>query len=308
MNFLNFKKYPISTLLIQNAPPLVSQYAYKSTATAIFQYYTSIAILGAMSAYRKISNKLKGKKPKLIDYPKNTVILHQFPRAYYSPSLSPFAMKLETWCRAANINYANSFGMKLSSQGLIPFIKLNGLQVEDSQKCIEYLSDIFKKDLNAHLTEEQKAIQVAVSKMVEDSLFSCMALFRFWHSETGRKDTMLPLLAYWNFSYRVYSRSWNSGYGRHSKEYLFEIYCKNMKALDVLIGQKKYLLSDTQPSDVDFSIFGVCCQFKYNDKSPLNTFMITKCHNVVRHMENMQATYWPDWNENIGANRRPKKI
>ena len=58
--------------------------------------------------------------------------------------------------------------MKLSSQGLIPFIKLNGLQVEDSQKCIEYLSDIFKKDLNAHLTEEQKAIQVAVSKMVED--------------------------------------------------------------------------------------------------------------------------------------------
>ena len=48
-----------------------------------------------------------------------------------------------------------------------------------------------------------------------------------------------------------------------------------MKALDVLIGQKKYLLSDTQPSDVDFSIFGVCCQFKYNDKSPLNTFMIS---------------------------------
>jgi hypothetical protein len=58
--------------------------------------------------------------------------------------------------------------MKTSSKGLIPFIRLNGFQVEDSQKCIEYLSDVFKKDLNAHLTDEQKAIQWVVLKMVED--------------------------------------------------------------------------------------------------------------------------------------------
>ena len=58
--------------------------------------------------------------------------------------------------------------MKTSSQGFIPFIKLNGYQVEDSQKCIEYMGEIFQKDMNAHLTEEQKAAQVAVLKMIED--------------------------------------------------------------------------------------------------------------------------------------------
>jgi hypothetical protein len=30
-------------------------------------------------------------------YPKDTVILHQIPRGFKAPSLSPFALKLETW-------------------------------------------------------------------------------------------------------------------------------------------------------------------------------------------------------------------
>jgi hypothetical protein len=41
----------------------------------------------------------------MIERPKDTVVIYQFPRAYNSPSLSPFALKLETFCRAAKINY-----------------------------------------------------------------------------------------------------------------------------------------------------------------------------------------------------------
>lgn len=58
--------------------------------------------------------------------------------------------------------------MKMSSQGLIPFIELNKFVVEDSTKCIEYLQEVFQKDLDAHLTPEQKAVSQAVIKMTED--------------------------------------------------------------------------------------------------------------------------------------------
>ena len=51
--------------------------------------------------------------------------------------------------------------MKFSSQGLIPFIELNKFIVEDSSKCIEYLGEVFQKDLDANLTDEQKAISQA---------------------------------------------------------------------------------------------------------------------------------------------------
>jgi hypothetical protein len=59
--------------------------------------------------------------------------------------------------------------MKTSSQGLIPFIRLNNYVVEDSQKCIEYLSKVMQKDLNRDLTNEQKAIARLVLKLCDDS-------------------------------------------------------------------------------------------------------------------------------------------
>jgi hypothetical protein len=39
------------------------------------------------------------------DYPKCTVILHQAGRGPFAPSLSPFAVKLETYLRMAKIPY-----------------------------------------------------------------------------------------------------------------------------------------------------------------------------------------------------------
>ncbi len=60
--------------------------------------------------------------------------------------------------------------MKTSSQGLIPYIRLNDYVVEDSQKCIEYLNKVMQKDLNASLSEQQQAVGRLVLKMCDDSL------------------------------------------------------------------------------------------------------------------------------------------
>ena len=49
-----------------------------------------------------------------------------------------------------------------------------------------------------------------------------------------------------------------------------------MNAINVLIGKKKYVFSDTQPSLVDISIFGVCSQIKYNDTGALNMYLKSK--------------------------------
>ena len=60
--------------------------------------------------------------------------------------------------------------MKRSSQGLVPFIRLNNYVVEDSQKCIEYLSKVMQRDLNTGLSDEQRAIARLVIKLCDDSL------------------------------------------------------------------------------------------------------------------------------------------
>lgn len=60
--------------------------------------------------------------------------------------------------------------MKVSSRGTVPFIRLNDYVIEDSEKCIEYLSKIFQVDLNSELTEEQRAIARAAHALTEESL------------------------------------------------------------------------------------------------------------------------------------------
>ena len=79
-----------------------------------------------------------------------------------------------------------------------------------------------------------------------------------------------------------------------------------MKALDLMIGSKKYVFSDTKPSDVDFVIFGMFAQILYNDRGPFNNFLNSDCQNLLKHTLNIKQTYWPDWDENTLKARMKK--
>jgi hypothetical protein len=68
------------------------------------------------------------------------------------------------------LNFQNVFSAQRSSKGLIPWIKLNDYVIEDSQFCVEYLTKVFNKDLNAHLSQEQKAFGRCILKTNEESL------------------------------------------------------------------------------------------------------------------------------------------
>lgn len=59
--------------------------------------------------------------------------------------------------------------MNPSPKGKIPWIEYNGMVISDSQFCIEYLIQIFEKDLSAHLSPTDKAIARAFLKLNEES-------------------------------------------------------------------------------------------------------------------------------------------
>ncbi|CAF0821471.1 unnamed protein product [Brachionus calyciflorus] len=279
----------------------------QSRATGFLKYVVANTVLNSFKAYCNFKKNLDGKKPVQQVFPKDTVILYQFPRARYTPSLSPFCLKLETWCRAANVKYQNKLGLELSKRGTVPFIRLNDYVVEDSEKCIEYLSKVYQVDLNSGLNEEQKAVARATLALVEDSLKWSVILHRFWYSNMKKQESGLPLLTIWLFSYKMFRAGWFSGYGRYSKQEIYERGKRDLNALDNLIGNKKFLFSDEKPCNVDISIFSMCAQIKYNDRGPLNQHLLNECHNVNRHIETIKSMYWSDWDQNIMATRIPKK-
>lgn len=67
----------------------------------IFTFIDTILIYIASKLVKIKANRKKKDKV----YPKDTIILHQFPRGYKAPSGSPFVLKLETWIRMAGLPY-----------------------------------------------------------------------------------------------------------------------------------------------------------------------------------------------------------
>ena len=61
---------------------------------------------------------------------RDVVYLVQFPTAPHCRTISPFALKLETWLRACKIKYEPVYSLKFSTAtGQIPYVELNGEEI-----------------------------------------------------------------------------------------------------------------------------------------------------------------------------------
>ena len=158
--------------------------------------------------------------------PNDVVVLHLFPRGLTCPSISPFVLKLETFLRMHGIKYVTDFKQPLSPKGKCPWITINGVNVSDSQLCIEYLAKKFDLDANPGLTPVDLAISRALRILVEEDWYNAGKQFR-WVINGGRhlpnifrtgypefvmKHILIPLKRI-EFSRDTYAQ----GMGRHTR-------------------------------------------------------------------------------------------
>lgn len=94
------------------------------TIGTLFSVFAALGTTGIVAALYFLRQNLKRKKRRAA-YPKDKVILHQFPRGIYAPSASPFVMKLETWLRMTGIPYKNEYSLQMSKKGQVPWITYN---------------------------------------------------------------------------------------------------------------------------------------------------------------------------------------
>ncbi len=79
---------------------VLSGHKGKLLALGVSLFGLSVIFVKEYKAYKR--------QQKRKNYPKNFVVLHQFPRGIRAPSISPFCLKLETWLRMNNIPYVVS--------------------------------------------------------------------------------------------------------------------------------------------------------------------------------------------------------
>ena len=253
-------------------------------------------------------------KPKLIlqkrDWEKDVVYLCQFPLCPSVRSISPFALKVETWLRLANIKYENIFTMKFHPKThQIPYIELNGESLGDSNVIISKLTEQFGVSLDNDLTGEQAAMSRAATSMVENYTAQTGFHYRYGYN-MARFVEFLQLGEYFNsqrsirfwtkfqpFSTRL--RNHLSGLSRVENATVWSLASKDLLALSAWLGEKPFF-HGSSPTSVDCMMFGQLAQFLYIDIGfPQKTFIETDCRNLVDFVARMKEKYWSDWDESI---------
>ncbi|XP_076090978.1 failed axon connections homolog [Mytilus galloprovincialis] len=254
--------------------------------------------------------KIVSKPPKK-NYPPDTVILHQIGRGQYAPSLTPYAIKLETYLRMANIPYENVHSFYTpSKKGKVPWIEYNGEEIADSEFCIEYLNDKLRIDLDKDFTAKERGIARAFQKMLEENTYWALAMDRWVFDKdwTACKAMRTPTLIAYFIRRSVRKDTYAVGIGRHSSDEVYHIMDLDLKALSDFIGNKKFLLGD-KPCQADCSVFGMIGNAYWQSFGSPAESAIKKYRNLCDYCQRMKETFWPDWDECIshGFTKEPTK-
>ena len=120
---------------------LLFQCEKKATQIKMWLWFIT-TILVVFICYKKLS---KPKEDKIVlqkpDFKKDIVYLVQFPISPTIRTISPFALKLETYLRLKKVPYECVYSFKFSKKGQIPYIELNGEQIADSNIIIQELEN-----------------------------------------------------------------------------------------------------------------------------------------------------------------------
>ncbi len=235
------------------------------------------------------------------------ITLYQFPRAKNFPNLSPFCCKLETFLRASKIDYKteSTRNFKRNPKGSIPYLGYKNEIIGDSTLAVNQLNKDFSNPLDGHLSAEQKAQGVAIQTMMEDHLAQCLSYFRWVDAEVWPnfrniifKGLPAPVMAIvpGMLHRRAAKRLKIRGMGMHTRQEILDFAAKDIEAVSVLLGSKKFLFGD-RVSSFDCVVFGVIGNIlKEPMASPL-TELARKYPNLQAHTQLMLSTYYPELNQ-----------
>jgi glutathione S-transferase len=201
-----------------------------------------------------------------------------------------------------------------SKKGQMPFVEVNGKEVADSNFVIRDLGLQFHKDLEAHLSQTDKALARAFHALIEDKLFWVMLYERTEHMKEvfgeevhgkGMPSWSLPMrlsksLIAWRIGSQQKQRLFMQGTGRQTLVEAVEMGKEDLKSVSDFLGSKKFFLGD-KPTALDATAFGHLGQIYFLPlETELKKWMETECGNVVKFLNRIKEAYWSDWADACG--------
>ncbi|TAA48065.1 glutathione S-transferase family protein [Corallincola spongiicola] len=228
--------------------------------------------------------------------------LYQFPPSLGVPNASSLCLKLETFLKIAGLDYRNHYGADLRNapKSKMPYVVMNGKVLGDSELIIEHLLANEAKQVDAWLTQEQKAIAKSFSRLCNEHLYWVLVYSR-WQDDTGwahiRQEFFKPLpgiirpLVATVLRRKIKRDLWGQGLSRHSAKEIWQIADKDLQALSFYLADKPYMMGE-QPCSVDASVFGVLANVCLSKPSTPLTQLSHNYPNLNQYCDRMMARFY----------------
>ncbi len=230
------------------------------------------------------------------------ITLYAMGAGFGLPELSPYVTKTEIQLIMAGLDYRKTPGSREAApKGQLPWIDDEGQRIGDSTFIRAHIERKYDSDLDAGLTDRDRAQAWAIERMIENQLGWTSGFFRFmdpanfakgpahWFDAApqDRRETLRQgLLDAVSANIRAV------GVGRHSRDEIVWLGALSLRALDEILGEKAYLMAD-HPTGVDAVAFGVLAGLltPFFD-SPLRR-EAERHDNLVAYVDRMMRRFYP---------------
>ncbi len=228
--------------------------------------------------------------------------LYQFAPAFGLPNMSPFCMKVETYLRMAGLPYEcpRNADILKSPKGKMPYIDDGGKIVADSTFIIDYLKVTYGDNLDVNLSPRQRALGVVIQRTFEESLYWPVVYSR-WIEDVGFAVVneaafsrmkfplrqIIPVMARRGLRKQLHSQ----GTGRHSRDEIYAIGCRDITALAELLDEQAFFLGD-EPSSIDATGYAFLANLLWVPIDLPIRAHAAKLPNLEAYCQRMKARYF----------------
>ena len=232
-----------------------------------------------------------------------TVTLYGWGRMFDLPSPSPYVMKADIQLQMLGVTFDRAIAdLDAVPRHKAPYVRDNGLLVEDSALIRRHFEAATGLDLDAHLSAEERAVARAFEGMLEGRLAQIMACERwlidanfdcgprqfFARVPEPMRDAVIAEVR-GDFARTMHG----AGIGRFSRAEQMDIAAADIAAVAAFLGNKTWMFGD-RPSALDAVVYAVIggCATRFFDSALPD--LIAAHANLTAYLGRMEAAYFAE--------------
>eukprot|EP00043_Microstomoeca_roanoka_P019098 m.210818 g.210818 ORF g.210818 m.210818 type:complete len:284 (-) comp16940_c1_seq2:5390-6241(-) len=243
-----------------------------------------VALLAAVLSMKLSLPKKEIKDSPKSGHPEDKLTLYTLPtKGKFKFSASAFCAKLHLFLVMSGLTFdVKEADFRKAPKGKAPYVQHGQTLIGDSGFIVQYLINTYTRPnqrflgrLRISLTPLELSIGRTVQALCENNLYNFCLWSRWIVDETNsvKRDMFdsIPFpfrdILFHMIQRGMYDWLWGQGFIRHSKNDLIEMCKRDLDAIEVLLGDKRFLFGD-DPTIFDCTLFGILDCF-INSNSPI---------------------------------------